>query len=125
MDNSARRVKELKSSTSNGTQSPLKNPKSKHATGSKSKPASQVKSKDADVEADDLTLWQHPFITLDYFLRELLIDCLSLGKKILRHKLAVLSTILIVVLFFVLGRVSGPQQEVIASTSFIFLSVNT
>lgn len=71
-----------------------------------------VQHNEVSTDADHLTLWQHPITTLNYFFRELLLDILSLGKKTLRYKRTVLSTISLVALFLLLSRISGPQQEV-------------
>ena len=72
-----------------------------------------TKSPHDDIDADHLTLWQHPIITLNYFIRELLIDCLSFARKTLHYKRSVFCTVSLITLFFVLGRLSGPQQQVI------------
>nr|XP_050848941.1 vacuole membrane protein 1-like isoform X1 [Vespula vulgaris] len=70
-----------------------------------------VQHNEVCTDADNLTLWQHPITTLNYFFRELLLDILSLGKKTLRYKRTVWSTISLVALFLLLSRISGPQQE--------------
>ena len=64
------------------------------------------------IDPATLTLWRHPLMTLNFFFRELLIDCRSLCKKILRHYRIVISSVLIVCLFLLLSRISGPQQQV-------------
>lgn len=66
----------------------------------------------SDLDADHLTLWQHPIITLHYFFNEVLINLISLAKKTLLYKRTVCATISIVILFLALSRISGPQQEV-------------
>lgn len=76
-----------------------------------------VQHNEVCTDADNLTLWQHPITTLNYFFRELLLDILSLGKKTLRYKRTVWSTISLVALFLLLSRISGPQQEVSPSFS--------
>jgi len=65
-----------------------------------------------NVDAEHLTLWQHPITTLYYFLSEVAINVLSLAKKTLLYKRTVCAVISIVILFLLSGRISGPQQEV-------------
>lgn len=72
-----------------------------------------------NIDSDSLTLWHHPITTINYFIRELLIDCGSLCKRILRHYKLVLSITLIVLTCLVLSRISGPQQQV----SFVFVVI--
>ncbi|KAI4494837.1 hypothetical protein M0804_001038 [Polistes exclamans] len=74
-----------------------------------------VQHNEVCTDADHLTLWQHPITTLNYFFRELLLNILSLGKKTLRYKRTVWSTISLVALFLLLSRISGPQQETFRS----------
>lgn len=64
------------------------------------------------IEPDCLTLWQHPSTTLNYFFRELYINILSLAKKTLHYRRTVWSVLLIVTVFLISSRVSGPQQEI-------------
>lgn len=64
------------------------------------------------IDPDSLTLWQHPFITLNYFFRELFINIYTFTKKILQYKKTVWSLTLIIVLFLASSRISGPQQEI-------------
>lgn len=64
-----------------------------------------------NLDSDSLTLWHHPITTINYFLRELLIDCGSLCKKTLRHYKIVLSFALIMLTCLLLSRISGPQQQ--------------
>lgn len=66
----------------------------------------------SNLDADHLTLWQHPIVTLHYFFNEVFINLISLAKKTLHYKRTVCATILIVILFLALSRISGPQQEV-------------
>lgn len=65
------------------------------------------------IDSDCLTLWQHPIITLNYFIRELLIDLASLAQRTLRYRKTVWSVGLLIGLFFVLRHVAGPHQKVI------------
>jgi len=75
---------------------------------------SSVQSHDVwNVDAEHLTLWQHPITTLHYFFSEVAINVLSLAKKTLLYKRTVCAVISIVILFLLSGRISGPQQEVI------------
>lgn len=74
--------------------------------------SNNVQHNESCTDADHLTLWQHPITTLNYFFRELLLDILSLGKKTLQYKRTVWSTILLITLFLLLSRISGPQQEI-------------
>ena len=83
----------------------------KSMNGAKTKSLSNKKMTD-NIDPEHLTLWQHPLITLNYFMKELLIDCFSLAKKIFRHKKTVLCLVFVVSLFFLLSRISGPQQQV-------------
>lgn len=64
------------------------------------------------VDPDSLTLWQHPITTLNYFVRELLIDILNLTKNALQYRKTAWSTVLFVGLFLLLSRIAGPQQIV-------------
>lgn len=69
--------------------------------------------KDVSVlDADHLTLWKHPIITLHYFFNEVFINFISLAKKTLLYKWTVCAMILLVISFLTLSRISGPQQEV-------------
>ncbi|XP_024939607.1 vacuole membrane protein 1 isoform X2 [Cephus cinctus] len=70
-----------------------------------------ILNEEAEIDPECLTLWQHPIITLNYFLKELLIDIASLAKKTLRYRRTVSSAVLIVILFLLLSRISGPQQD--------------
>lgn len=74
--------------------------------------SNNVQHNEACTDADHLTLWQHPITTLNYFFRELLLDILSLGKKTLQYKRTVWSTVLLITLFLLLSRISGPQQVI-------------
>lgn len=65
------------------------------------------------LDADHLTLWQHPITTLHYFFSEVFINVLSLAKKTLLYKRTVCAMISIIILFLLSGRISGPQQEVL------------
>ncbi|XP_011498060.1 PREDICTED: vacuole membrane protein 1-like isoform X2 [Ceratosolen solmsi marchali] len=65
-----------------------------------------------DIDPDYLTLWQHPIITLNYFIKELFFDCLSFARKTLQYKKTVFCIVAFITLFFVLGRLSGPQQQI-------------
>ncbi|KAG7210301.1 hypothetical protein KM043_011843 [Ampulex compressa] len=66
---------------------------------------------ESSIDADSLTLWQHPVTTIHYFFHELCINLLSLARKTLHYKLTVWSIILVIILFLTSSRVSGPQQE--------------
>ncbi|KAL0108747.1 hypothetical protein PUN28_014110 [Cardiocondyla obscurior] len=65
----------------------------------------------SNLDSDHLTLWQHPITTLHYFFNEVFINVFSLAKKTLLYRRTVCALILIVILFFLSGRISGPQQE--------------
>ncbi|OAD57701.1 Vacuole membrane protein 1 [Eufriesea mexicana] len=65
------------------------------------------------IDSDHLTLWQHPITTLSYFFRELFNNIFSLGQKTLHYKKTVWSIVSIVILFLVLSRISGPQQQIL------------
>lgn len=97
-----RRTKEVPSISTNGAR-----PKSRNDQNDQAKSISHD-----DIDPDHLTLWQHPITTLNYFIRELLIDCLSFARKTLQYRKTVFCTFILITLFFVLGRLSGPQQEV-------------
>ncbi|XP_066603758.1 vacuole membrane protein 1 isoform X2 [Prorops nasuta] len=71
-----------------------------------------AKDNEYDINPDSLTLWKHPIITLNFFIRELFINILSLGRSLLCYKRTVWSLILIVNLFILLSRISGPQQAI-------------
>lgn len=64
------------------------------------------------IDSENLTLWQHPITTLNYFFRELLNNILSLGKKALHYRKTVWSIVSITILLLVLSRTSGPHQQV-------------
>ncbi|KAL7287637.1 hypothetical protein TKK_0018280 [Trichogramma kaykai] len=98
--NISRRTRDVPSTSTNGARS-----KSHQDNSNKSKSKSQD-----DIDLDHLTLWQHPIKTLNYFLRELLIDCLSFAKKTFQYKKIVFCTVTFITCFFLLGRISGPQQ---------------
>jgi len=66
----------------------------------------------SNLDADHLTLWQHPITTLHYFFSEAIINVLSLMKKTLLYKRTVCAMISIIILFLLSSRISGPQQEV-------------
>lgn len=100
--NATRRTKDVPSTSTNGARSK-----------SISDQSDQAKSTShEDINPDHLTLWQHPITTLNYFVRELLIDCLSFARKTLQYRRTVFCTVSLITLFFVLGRLSGPQQQV-------------
>ncbi|XP_014205339.1 vacuole membrane protein 1 [Copidosoma floridanum] len=96
--NALRRAKDVPSSSTNGAR-PTAIDQSDH-----------VKKNCNEINPDHLTLWQHPITTLNYFIRELLIDCLSFARKTLRYRKTVFCTVTFITLFFFLGRISGPQQ---------------
>ena len=100
--NATRRTKDVPSTSTNGAR-----PKSIQDQNDKAKSSSHD-----DIDADHLTLWQHPITTLNYFIRELFIDCLSFARKTLQYRRTVFCTLTFITLFFVLGRLSGPQQQV-------------
>ncbi|OXU28984.1 hypothetical protein TSAR_002361 [Trichomalopsis sarcophagae] len=97
-----RRTKDVPSTSTNGAR-----PKSINDQNDQAKSISH-----GDIDPDHLTLWQHPITTLNYFIRELLIDCLSFARKTLQYRKTVFCTLIFITLFFVLGRLSGPQQEI-------------
>ncbi|XP_011172439.1 vacuole membrane protein 1 isoform X1 [Solenopsis invicta] len=66
----------------------------------------------SNLELDHITLWRHPIITLHYFFSEVFIHMLSLVKKTLLYKRTVCAIISITILFLLLGKISGPQQEI-------------
>lgn len=66
----------------------------------------------SNLDLDHLTLWQHPITTLHYFFNEVFINVLSLAKKTMLYKRTVCAMILIIILFLLSSRISGPQQEV-------------
>ena len=108
----ARRGKDFISISSNGSQ-PNKLSTELDSETFKQKCSSNSEHIDVSyLDPDSLTLWQHPVTTITFFLRELLIDCGSLCKKILRHYKLVISTVLIILCFVLLSRISGPQQQV-------------
>ncbi|XP_076160233.1 vacuole membrane protein 1 isoform X1 [Ptiloglossa arizonensis] len=65
------------------------------------------------IDPEHLTLWQHPFTTLNYFFRELFVNILSLGKKTLHYRRTVLSIVLIIILYVILSKTVGPHQEIL------------
>jgi hypothetical protein len=96
-----RRTKDVSSTSTNGAR-----PKSiRENDQAKSTPY-------IDIDPDHLTLWQHPIVTLNYFIQELLFDCLSFARKTLQYKRTVFCTVSFIILFFILGKLSGPQQQV-------------
>ena len=100
--NAMRRTKDVPTSTTNGTRAKCCNNQ-----------IDQTKSTSVDeIDPDHLTLWQHPIKTLNYFIRELLIDCLSFARKTFQYKRTVFCMVSLITLFFLLGRLSGPQQKV-------------
>jgi hypothetical protein len=66
----------------------------------------------SNLDSDRITLWRHPIITLHYFFSEVFIHMFSLAKKTLLYKRTVCAMISIIILFLLLGKISGPQQEV-------------
>ncbi|CAK9796067.1 hypothetical protein ANTPLA_LOCUS630 [Anthophora plagiata] len=65
------------------------------------------------IDSEQLTLWQHPIITLNYFLRELLNNIFNLAKKALHYRRTVWSMVSIIILFLILNRISGPHQQIL------------
>lgn len=65
------------------------------------------------IDADHLTLWQHPIITLNYFFREICNNIYSLGRKALHYKKIVLNIVILSILFVVLNRTPGPHQRIL------------
>lgn len=111
----ATRRKDVPSTSTNGAR-----PKANHEHRDKAKSISSC----SDIDADHLTLWYHPVTTLNYFIRELFEDCLSFARKTFQYKKTVFCTVFFITLFFLLGRISGPQQLVsknnLCSIIFIF-----
>lgn len=70
------------------------------------------KNNENNIDSDSLTLWSHPITTLNYFIRELLIDTISLTKRTFEYKKSVWSLALFIGLFFALRHVAGPHQQV-------------
>lgn len=66
-----------------------------------------------NIDSDNLTLWTHPITTLNYFIRELLIDTISLAKRTFEYKKTVWSLIFFIGLFLVLRNLTGPHQQII------------
>lgn len=100
--NATRRTKDVPSTSTNGAR-----PKVIHDQRDKVKSVPH-----SDIDPDHLTLWYHPVTTLHYFIRELFEDCLSFVKKTFQYKKTVFCTVFFISLFFLLGRISGPQQLV-------------
>lgn len=97
-----RRTKDVPSTSTNGAR-----PKSIHD------PDDQTSTRsDNGIDADHLTLWQHPIVTLNFFVRELLIDCLNFARKAFQYRRSVFCIVTLLTLFFALARFSGPQQQV-------------
>lgn len=94
--------------SNNGIQSNL----DEKSSSSQQTSDSSKSNNDSIIDPECLTLWQHPIITLNYFLRELFIDILTLAKKTLRYKKTVWILVLLFTLFVSLSRISGPQQKV-------------
>lgn len=89
----------------------------------------------SNLDAEQLTLWKHPIITLHYFFSEVFINILSLARKTLLYKKTVCAIISIVTVFLLSSRISGPQQQVcqtlylsctsyLYKISFLILNVN-
>ncbi|XP_058791700.1 vacuole membrane protein 1 isoform X2 [Phymastichus coffea] len=96
-----RRTKDVPSTSTNGARL-----RSVHNEDDQVTPRSN-----SDIDPDHLTLWQHPIVTLNYFIRELLIDCLSFARKAFQYRRSVFCIVSLLTLFFALARLSGPQQE--------------
>lgn len=94
-----RRGKE--SSNSNGAQRPP-------TDGSKTRTKPETDS----IDPDSLTLWHHPITTINYFLRELLIDIVSLTRRTLQYKKTVWSGFLVLAVLLVFRHAAGPHQQV-------------
>lgn len=73
---------------------------------------SSVQEQAHSVDADGLTLWQAPFVTLNYFCRELLIHIYSLTKSILHYRKTVAAVVLVATLFFISSHLAGPHQQI-------------
>ncbi|XP_015111193.1 vacuole membrane protein 1 isoform X1 [Diachasma alloeum] len=99
-----RRGKEL--SNSNGTQ---KLPTDEGSTGSKNRTKSETDS----IDPDSLTLWHRPITTLNYFIRELFINIVSLAHRMLQYKKTVWSGLLVIAVLVVFRHVAGPHQELL------------
>ncbi|XP_034937210.1 vacuole membrane protein 1 isoform X2 [Chelonus insularis] len=110
----SRRVKD--SSNSNGTQRLIVE-ESSIRSSSRSKPNKENDS----IDPDSLTLWHHPIITVNYFLRELFINITDLIQRIFRYKKIVWSIVLLIGLFIVLRFTSGPHQEILKSWESVVL----
>ncbi|KAK0099040.1 hypothetical protein PV326_008354 [Microctonus aethiopoides] len=120
MDNKSTTVRRAKDFTTNtnGTQQRtsgdvlLSSSSSSSSSSSKSIGLSS-KTTDNTIDPDSLTLWQHPITTLNYFLRELVIDTVNLCDRILRHRKTLVCVLFLIGLFITLRHVSGPQQQMV------------
>lgn len=101
-------IQRPKDLTSNGTQSSA----GKRISASAMERNSSHSHNASNLDVDHLTLWKHPITTLHYFFNEVFINVLSLAKKTLLYKRTVCAMILIIILFLLSSRISGPQQEV-------------
>nr|XP_018898535.1 PREDICTED: vacuole membrane protein 1-like isoform X1 [Bemisia tabaci] len=64
-------------------------------------------------ERASLVLWRKPFKTLQYFFKEVFVLLYRLSVNISQHRIALFSTLLVVIAIVVLSNVSGPHQDVL------------
>ncbi|XP_042904603.1 vacuole membrane protein 1 [Parasteatoda tepidariorum] len=65
----------------------------------------------------NLVLWKQPFTTLQYFIKELLIDFYEYGTQFLKHQKLVLICLLAIAISVTFYHFDGPHQRV---SNFIF-----
>ncbi|RZF39450.1 hypothetical protein LSTR_LSTR000971 [Laodelphax striatellus] len=61
-------------------------------------------------ERESIVLWRKPFVTLDYFVRELGMNAYSAYRSVLSHKLTVFLSVVCAMLFYGLAHVDGPHR---------------
>ncbi|CAL7937365.1 unnamed protein product [Xylocopa violacea] len=79
----------------------------------KSSTALSKDSNNLNNDLENLTLWQHPITTLNYFFRELFNYTCSLGRKALHYRRTVWSIITISMLLLIMSRIPGPHQPIL------------
>ncbi|XP_011302903.1 vacuole membrane protein 1 isoform X2 [Fopius arisanus] len=99
-----RRGKE--SSNSNGAQKLLNDDGSVESKN-------RAKSGTDSMDPDSLTLWHRPITTLNYFMRELFINIVSLAHRMLQYKKIVWSGLLVITVLVVFRHVTGPYQQLL------------
>lgn len=67
-----------------------------------------------------LVLWKRPFMTLQYFVKELFIIFNEYGSQLITHQYIVLTSLLVTVCSIVLYNIEGPHQTFVVQAEKIF-----